>query len=74
VECTGWIHFLSLQWLRVDKSSGPKEMPARLLMEVAEKIVDTLVEYFHNSLNSGRVSEDWKTAKGRRQGAIGQLV
>jgi len=50
-------------------------------MEVAAEIVDSSVEIFCNSLDSGRVPEYWKTdnvtaffKKGERQGTRGQLV
>eukprot|EP00061_Rhincodon_typus_P014789 g42077.t1 len=51
-----------LKGLKVDESPGPDELHPRDLQEIAEKIVKALVVIFQESLESGRVLEDWKMA------------
>eukprot|EP00061_Rhincodon_typus_P001447 g14812.t1 len=60
--------------MKVDKSPGPDGLHLRVLKEIAEEIVEVLVGIFQESLESGRVTEDWKIAnvtplfkKGARQ-------
>eukprot|EP00061_Rhincodon_typus_P003357 g19893.t1 len=48
--------------LKVDKSPGPDGLHPRILKEIAEEMVEVLVVIFTESLESGRVPEDWKTA------------
>ena len=63
-----------LKGLKVDKSPGPDGLHPRVLKEIAEEIVEALVVIFQESLEAGRVPDDWKVAnvtllfkKGRRQ-------
>eukprot|EP00061_Rhincodon_typus_P001406 g14717.t1 len=49
--------------LKVDKSPGQDELHPRVLKKIAEEIVEALVVVFQESLESGRVPEDWKIAK-----------
>eukprot|EP00061_Rhincodon_typus_P001071 g13625.t1 len=65
-----------LMGLKVDKSPGPDEMHLRVLKEVMGGIAKELVIMYQNSLDSGVVPADWKTAivtplfkKGSRQKA-----
>ena len=65
-----------LKGLKVDKSPGPDGIHPRVLKEIAEEIVEALVVIFQESLEAGRVPEDWKVAnitplfkKGGRQQA-----
>ena len=65
-----------LMGLKVDKSPGPDGMHPRVLKEMAGEIANALVVIFQNSLDSGVVPADWKTAnvtplfkKGGRQKA-----
>jgi len=51
-----------LEGLKVDKSPGPVGMYPRVLKEMAQVIVDALVVIYQNSLDSGQVPADWKTA------------
>eukprot|EP00061_Rhincodon_typus_P004626 g23033.t1 len=47
-----------LKGLKVDKSPGPDRLHPRILKEIAEEIVETLVVIFQESPESGRVSKD----------------
>eukprot|EP00061_Rhincodon_typus_P011377 g36331.t1 len=49
-----------LKRLKVDKSSGPDGLHPRVLKEIVEELVEALVVIFQESLESGRVLEDWK--------------
>eukprot|EP00061_Rhincodon_typus_P001212 g14044.t1 len=51
-----------LNGLKVDKSPGPDGLHPRVLKEIAEEIVEALVMIFQESLESGRVPEDWNIA------------
>ena len=46
----------------MDKSPGPDGLYPRVLKEIAEEIVEALVVIFQESLEAGRVIEDWKVA------------
>eukprot|EP00061_Rhincodon_typus_P002621 g18030.t1 len=48
-----------LKSLKVDKP-GPDGLHPRVLKEIAEEIVEALLVIFQESLESGRVPEDWK--------------
>eukprot|EP00061_Rhincodon_typus_P010873 g35484.t1 len=48
--------------LKVDKSPGPDGLTPRVLKEIAEEVVEVLLVIFQESLESGRVPEDWKIA------------
>eukprot|EP00061_Rhincodon_typus_P001408 g14719.t1 len=48
--------------LKVDKSPGPDGLHPRVLKEIAEEIVGTLVVIFQESLESRRVPKDWNIA------------
>eukprot|EP00061_Rhincodon_typus_P001405 g14714.t1 len=54
---------VKLNGLKVDKSPGPDGLHARVLKEIAEAIVEALMVIFLESLESGRVPEDWKIIK-----------
>jgi len=65
-----------LMGLKVDKSPGPDGMHPRVPKEMAGEIANALVVIYQNSLDSGVVPADWKTAnvtplfkKGGRQKA-----
>ena len=47
--------------LKVRKTSGPDNIPARVLREVAESIAPSLSAFFNRSLMIGEVPTDWKT-------------
>eukprot|EP00061_Rhincodon_typus_P008758 g31649.t1 len=49
-----------LNGLKVDNSPGPDGLHPRVLKEIVEEIVEALVMIFQESLESGRVPEDWK--------------
>eukprot|EP00061_Rhincodon_typus_P012340 g38009.t1 len=49
-----------LKGLKVDKSPAPDGLHPRVLQEIAEEIAEALVVIFQESLESGRVPEDWK--------------
>ena len=51
-----------LKGLKVDKSPGPDGLHPRVLKEIAEEIVESLVVTFQMSLESGKIPEDWKVA------------
>ena len=51
-----------LMGLKVDKSPGPDGMRPRVLKEMAGEIANALVVIYQNSLDSGVVPADWKTA------------
>eukprot|EP00061_Rhincodon_typus_P010163 g34238.t1 len=53
-----------LKGLKVDKSPRLDRLHAWVLREVAEEIVEALVVICQDSLESGRVPEDWKMANG----------
>eukprot|EP00061_Rhincodon_typus_P017635 g46411.t1 len=50
-----------LKSLKVNKSPGPDGLHPRVVKEIADKIAEVLVVIFQESLESGRVPEDWKT-------------
>eukprot|EP00061_Rhincodon_typus_P015186 g42721.t1 len=41
---------------------GPDELHPRVLKEIAEETVEVLMVFFQESLDSGRVLENWKIA------------
>eukprot|EP00061_Rhincodon_typus_P008017 g30243.t1 len=49
-----------LKDLTTDKSPGPAGLHSRVLKEIAEEIVEVLAVIFQESLEPGRVPEDWK--------------
>eukprot|EP00061_Rhincodon_typus_P004063 g21657.t1 len=51
-----------LEGAKLDKSSGLDGLHPGVLKEIAEEIVETFVVIFQESLESGRVPEDWKIA------------
>jgi len=51
-----------LMGLKVDKSPGPDGMHPRVLKEMAREIANALVIIYQNSLDSGVVPADWKSA------------
>eukprot|EP00061_Rhincodon_typus_P003205 g19533.t1 len=48
--------------LKVDKPPGPDELNPGVLKDIAEEIVEALVVIFQETLEPGRVREDWKIA------------
>eukprot|EP00061_Rhincodon_typus_P002911 g18805.t1 len=50
----------NLKGLKLDKSCGPVGPHPKALKEIAKEIVEALVVIFQESLESGRVTEDWK--------------
>eukprot|EP00061_Rhincodon_typus_P003613 g20514.t1 len=48
-----------LKGLKVDKSPGPDGLHPRVLKKIAEEIVEVILQ---ESLESGRVPDDWKIA------------
>ena len=54
------LNFLSN--LDVSKSSGPDDIPARLLKECREQIIPSICKLFNLSLNTGCVPSEWKSA------------
>eukprot|EP00061_Rhincodon_typus_P018197 g47268.t1 len=50
----------TLKGLKVNKSPRPDGLQPSVLKEIAEEIVAVLVLIFQESLESGRVPEDWK--------------
>ena len=49
--------------LKLIKSPGPDGMYPRVLKEMAGEIANALVVIYQNSLDSGVVPADWKTAR-----------
>eukprot|EP00061_Rhincodon_typus_P014103 g40920.t1 len=50
----------NLTGLKVDKLPGPDGLHPRVLKKIIEEIVEVLVVIFQESMDSGRVPEDWK--------------
>ena len=48
--------------LKPDSSPGPDALHPRVLKEVTLEIVDALVIIFQHSIDSGRVTVDWRVA------------
>ena len=55
------IHSL-LKNLKINKATGPDDLPARLLKELSNELSPILVVLFQASLNQGKVPQDWKLA------------
>eukprot|EP00061_Rhincodon_typus_P011728 g36966.t1 len=53
-----------LKGLKADKSPRKDGLQPRVLKEIAEEIVEALMVIFQESLESGRVQEDWKMSNG----------
>ena len=51
-----------LKGLKVNKSPGPDGVHPCVIKEIAEEIVEALVVIFQESLEAGRVPEEWKVA------------
>lgn len=51
-----------LENLQISKASGPDRLPIRILKECATEIAPVLQIIFMQSLNTGQVPEDWRTA------------
>ena len=51
-----------LREIDTHKSTGPDNVSAKLLHELAEEVADPLVLIFNASLTQGRVPDDWKHA------------
>ena len=51
-----------LQKLKVNKASGPDDLPAYILRETATEIAPLLTAIFNQSLKSGTLPEDWLKA------------
>lgn len=48
--------------LDMSKSSGPDEIPARLLKEYAAFLAPILTKMYLNSMEQGAIPKDWKKA------------
>ena len=51
-----------LRNLKVNKSPGPDDIPARILKELAHEIAPVLTHIFIQSLETGEIPEDWLKA------------
>jgi hypothetical protein len=51
-----------LQKLKVNKASGPDDLPANILKETATEIAAVLTAIFNQSLKTGTLPEDWLKA------------
>jgi hypothetical protein len=51
-----------LQKLKVNKASGPDDLPAYILRETAVEIAPVLTAIFNQSLKCGTLPKDWLTA------------
>ena len=51
-----------LQKLKVNKASGPDNISARILKELAEPLTPCLTAFFSLLIERGEVPSDWKTA------------
>ena len=49
-----------LKNLKPHKATGPDELPARVLKECAQEIAPAIASFFQQSLDEGRVPDDWK--------------
>ena len=54
--------FKLLTNLKIHKATGPDELPARLLKELALELTPIFTIFFQASLNQGEIPEDWKKA------------
>ena len=52
-----------LQNIKVNKASGPDNLPARILKELAPNISGCLTQIFRQSLSTGTLPKDWKVAQ-----------
>ena len=48
--------------LDTSKACGPDSIPARLLIECSKQIAPSLCGIFNQSLSSGQISTEWKSA------------
>ena len=48
-----------LKNLKPHKATGPDELPARVLKECASELAPMLTSFFQQSLDEGRVPDDW---------------
>ena len=60
IHVKGVAHLLSS--IQVHKASGPDNLPARFLKEVANEIALALAIIFQASLDQGSLPDIWKTA------------
>ena len=51
-----------LSSLKIDKATGPDEIPAMLLKECSNEIAPSLTALFNMSLSLGKVPQEWKEA------------
>ena len=49
--------------IKIDKASGPDNIPSRLLKELVEELAPCLANIFQSSIDSGQLPEDWRRAK-----------
>ena len=54
--------YKKLKEIRKDKSQGPDELSPGLLANIAEEIVYPVYHMIQNSLDTGIIPDDWKTA------------
>ena len=52
-----------LKDLKPDKAQGPDTIPPRVLREVCEEISEPVCRLFNESLETGVIPQDWKTAE-----------
>ena len=52
-----------LNGLDASKAGGSDGIPARLLKQCSEQIAPSLCAIFNNSLRSGRIPREWKSAE-----------
>ena len=52
-----------LQNIKINKATGPDNIPCRILKEAANEIAPILTDIFSSSLDSGTLPSDWKTAR-----------
>ena len=49
-----------LKNIKPNKATGPDELPARVLRDCAHKLAPAIASFFQQSLDEGRVPDDWK--------------
>ena len=52
-----------LEDLKINKASGPDDIPCRILKELAQELAPVLTAFFRQSLERGELLDDWKKAQ-----------
>ena len=52
-----------LSHLKINKASGPDNIPSQLFKELGEELAPCLANIFQSSIDSGKLPEDWRRAK-----------